>query len=301
MNAPSPQRPEPHFLPAGSFARYASLDWDRAAYNDVTQEGRKRKIIRPINRTPESPIKVLHNFQIGTINSSAGNGPTLHAHDYPEIFIPVQSGFRVAHGPRGEHNVHLGLYDVFPIPLNVMRYFEAKEIAPLESQMLSIFDTARMDAREGITITSEIAALDKAQGLDQGYAINDNSESPSPELIEQIHVARFAQLPLQHAQGMLIRHVISSTNPLARLRTQHTIEVDFLELPAGSQSETYSSACREVFVPIEGAPDLFWNQQAIDLERLDVLTVAPGVQRSLAAKGQHRALLLRIRDTTNLL
>ena len=292
--------PVPSFLPPGSFARYSTLDWDRAAYNDVNEEGRKRKIIRPINRTPESPIQVRHNFQIGTINSSAGNGPTLHAHDYPEIFIPVYASFRVGYGPRGDKSVQIGLYDTFSIPVNVMRLFEANEIAPRESQMLSIFDTDRSDARDGISITSEIAAIDKAQGLDQGYAINDASDDPSPELIEQVHVARFALLPVWPEQGMLVRHVISSANPRARLRTRHTIEVDFLEVPSGSCSDTYSSQCREVFVPIEGVTDLHWNGRAIDMERLDVLTVAPGVERSIQSKGEGRTLMLRIRDTTNL-
>ena len=300
MNARPPHSPVPSFLPAGSFARYSTLDWDRAAYNDVNEEGRKRKIIRPINRTPQSPIKVIHHFQIGTINSSAGNGPTLHAHDYPEIFIPVHSSFRVGYGPRGEKSAQLGLYDTFSIPVNVMRYFEATEVAPRESQMLSIFDTDRMDARDGITITSEIAAQDQAQGLDQGYEINDASEDPSPESIESDHVARFALLPVWPEQGMLVRHVISSTNPRARLRTRHTIEVDFLEVPAGSNSDTYASPCREVFVPIEGVSDVLWDGQAIDMERLDVMTVAPGVARSIQSRGDARTLMLRIRDTTNL-
>jgi mannose-6-phosphate isomerase-like protein (cupin superfamily) len=194
----------------------------------------------------------------------------------------------------------LGLYDTFSIPINVMRLFEANEVAPRESQMLSIFDTDRMDARDGITITSEIAAMDKAQGLDQGYEINDASDDPSPEKIEKDHVARFALLPIWPEQGMFVRYVISSTNPRARLRTRHTIEVDFLEVPAGSQSDTYVSACREVFVPIEGRTDLRWNGQIVDMERLDVLTVAPGVERSIQARGDGRTLMLRIRDTTNL-
>jgi len=38
----------------------------------------------------------------------------------------------------------------------------------------------------------------------------------------------------------------------------------------------------------------------IDMERLDVMTVAPGVERSIQAKGEGRTLMLRIRDTTNL-
>ncbi len=33
----------PKFLPPGSFARYSELDWDRSAYNDVNEEGRRRK------------------------------------------------------------------------------------------------------------------------------------------------------------------------------------------------------------------------------------------------------------------
>ena len=40
--------PAPDFLPDGAFARYATLDWDRGAYSDVTQEGRRRKIIGKI-------------------------------------------------------------------------------------------------------------------------------------------------------------------------------------------------------------------------------------------------------------
>jgi hypothetical protein len=289
----------PEFLPAGSFARYAELDWDRAAYNDVNEEGRRRKIIRTINRTDKSPISVVHNFQIGTINSSSGNGPTLHAHDYPEIFIPVQSGYRVDYGPKGQHSAELGLYDTYSIPLNVMRQFEALESFLNESQMISIFDTSRNDAREGITITSEIAALDKAQGQDQGYLINDESDDVSPEVVQVRHIARFKDLKIFEKQGMKVRHVISSLNPSASLREIHTIEVDFLELSPGSISQTYESNCREVFVSLEGEPSMRWNGKLISLNRLDTISVAANDLRQIQAAPDAPALLLRIRDTTN--
>jgi mannose-6-phosphate isomerase-like protein (cupin superfamily) len=289
----------PEFLPAGSFARYAELDWDRSAYNDVNEEGRRRKIIRTISRTDKSPISILHNFQIGTINSSSGNGPTLHAHDYPEIFIPVQSGYRIDYGPRGQHSAELGLYDTYSIPLNVMRQFEALESFPNESQMVSIFDTSRQDAREGITITSEIAALDKEHGHDQGYLINDASDDVSPEVVQERHIARFKDLQVLDKQGMKIRHVISSLNFYAALREKHSIEVDFLELAAGTSSQTYESNCREVFVALEGEPVMKWNGKSLCLNRLDMMSVAANDLRQVQAKPNVSALLLRIRDITN--
>ena len=264
----------PEFLPAGSFARYA--EWDRSAYNDVNEEGRRRKIIRTINRTDKSPISILHNFQIGTINSSSGNGPTLHAHDYPEIFIPVQSGYRVDYGPKGQHSAELGVYDTYSIPLNVMRQVEALESFPNESQMISIFDTSRQDAREGITITSEIAALDKEQGHDQGYLINDESDDVSPEVVQARHIARFRDLQILDKQGMKIRHVISSLNSSAALREKHSIEVDFLELAV-----------------------MKWNGKLLCLNRLDMISVAANDLRQIQATTNATALLLRIRDTTN--
>ena len=289
----------PKFLPPGSFARYSELDWDRSAYNDVNEEGRRRKIIRTITRADKSPISILHNFQIGTINSSSGNGPTLHAHDYPEIFIPVQSGYRVDYGPKGQHSAELGLYDTYSIPLNVMRQFEALESFPNESQMVSIFDTSRQDAREGITITSEIAALDKEHGHDQGYLINDASDDVSPEVVQERHIARFKDLQVLDKQGMKIRHVISSLNFYAALREKHSIEVDFLELAAGTSSQTYESNCREVFVALEGEPVMKWNGKSLCLNRLDMMSVAANDLRQVQAKPNVSALLLRIRDITN--
>src|SRR5206468_9025220 len=172
-NAPMTQTttpaPVPAFLPEGSFARYAALDWDRGAYSDVSTEGRRRKIIRMISRAPNAPVRVKHNFQIGSIDSSAGNGPTLHAHDYPEVFIPIRSGYYVDYGNGGRHRARLGTYDAFSLPLNVLRKFEAVEVAPRESQMLSLFDTTLEDAKKGIKVTAEIAAADAAAGLPQDF------------------------------------------------------------------------------------------------------------------------------------
>jgi hypothetical protein len=291
--------PVPAFLPEGSFARYSALDWDRGAYSDVSAEGRRRKIIRMISRAPNAPVQVKHNFQIGSIDSSAGNGPTLHAHDYPEIFIPVRSGYFVDYGNGGRHRARLGTYDAFSLPLNVLRKFEATEVAPRESQMLSLFDTTLEDAKKGIKVTPEIAAADAAAGLPLDFSISTDLVDFTPEEAEAKHIARFANLKIEEAGGLLLRRLIASGDPRAALRTPHKFEVDFIEVPAGKLSDGYHGKCREVFVALEGQPHVLWNDKPVAMERLDVFSVAPDAQRAIGAAGNSRALLLRVRDLTN--
>jgi hypothetical protein len=291
--------PVPAFLPDGCFARYATLDWDRAAYADVSEEGRRRKIIRMVSRAANAPVRVRHNFQVGSIDSSSGNGPTLHAHDYPEIFIPVRSGYFVDFGDRGRHRARLDTYDAFSLPLNVLRKFEATEVAPRESQMLSVFDTALDDAKQGIKVTPEIAAADAAAGLPQDFDISNDLLDFSPQEAEARHIARFADLKVEHVGGLLLRRLIATNDPRAALRTPHKIQLDFIEVPAGQLSDAYRSDCREVFVALEGQPQVLWNDKPVAMERLDVFSVAPQAQRAIGAAGNSRALLLRIRDLTN--
>lgn len=291
--------PVPDFLPDGSFARYAGLDWDRAAYADVSEEGRRRKIIRMISRSPDAPVRARHNFQIGSIDSSAGNGPTLHAHDYPEIFIPIRSGYYVDFGNAGRHRARLGTYDAFSLPLNVLRKFEAVEVAPSESQMLSVFDTPLDDAKSGIKISPDVAAADAAAGLKQEFEISDDLVDFSPEEAEAKHIARFADLKVEEVAGLRLRRLVASGDPRAALRTPHRIEVDFVEVAAGQLSGSYRSDCREVFVALEGQPQVLWNDRPVAMERLDVFSIAPDADRAIGATGDARALLLRIRDLTN--
>jgi hypothetical protein len=291
--------PIPAFLPEGSFARYAALDWDRGAYSDVAAEGRRRKIIRMISRAPNAPVRVKHNFQIGSIDSSAGNGPTLHAHDYPEIFIPVRSGYFVDYGNDGRHRARLDTYDAFSLPLNVLRKFEAVEVAPSESQMLSLFDTTLEDAKKGIKVTPEIAAADAAAGLPLDFSISTDLVDFTPEEAEAKHIARFAKLQVEETGGLLLRRLIAAGDPRAALRTPHQFEVDFIEVPAGKLSDAYRGKCREVFVALEGQPQVLWNDKPVAMERLDVFSVAPDALRAIGAAGTSRALLLRIRDLTN--
>jgi len=62
---------------------------------------------------------------------------------------------------------------------------------------------------------------------------------------------------------------------------------------------TWDSDCREVFLPLEGEPQILWNDQPVAMQRLDVLSVAPSVKRAIVAPNDACALLLRIRDLTN--
>lgn len=287
------------FLPSGSFARYATLEWDRGAYADVNSQGRHRKIIRMISRAPDTPVSIMHNFQIGSIESSAGNGPTLHAHDYPEIFIPIRSDYWVDYGRDGRNRARLGTYDTFSLPLNVLRTFEAVEEAPRESQMLSLFDTQLQDAKTGIKVTPEIAAADRALGVDQGFEVSQNLLDISVEEAESRYIARFANLNVENIDGMLLRRLIGSDSSRAALRTPHNIEVDFIEVPAGQGTKAYASNCREVYVALEGPAHIDWRGKPVVMDRLDVFSVEAKAMRSINAEKNRRALLLRIRDLTN--
>jgi len=291
--------PVPTFVPQGSFARYASLSWDQKAYGDVSTEGRRRKIIRMISRAPDAPVQTRHNFQIGTINSSKGNSPVLHAHDYPEIFIPVRSSYRVEYGTEGQNSAVLGLYDTFSVPLFVPRRFEATEIAPSEGQLLSIFDTTLQDARKGIFLSPAIAALNTTIGVPQEFEILEEMKDMPANEAEANHIARFADLKVEDVGGLRLRRLIAADNQQAALRTPHTISVDFLEVEAGRQSDIYQSNYREVFVALEGQPEILWNGQPVTMERLDVFSVEPGCKRAVVAAGNTASLLLRISDLTN--
>jgi len=291
--------PVPSFLPEGSFARYAALSWDRAAYGDVAQKGRQRKIIRMISRAPDAPVRVQHHFQLGSIESSSGNGPLLHAHDYPEIFIPVRSGYRVEYGAGGHLSAVLGLYDAFSLPLFVPRRFEATEAAPRESQMLSIFDTTMQDARKGIFVSPEVAAVNRAAGLPQDFEISGDLKDISCNEAEARYIARFASLKVESEGGLRVRRLVAAEDARAALRTQHSIGVDFVEVEPGKPSDTYRSECREVFIALEGQPQIIWNERAVAMERLDVFSVDPIADRAVGAMGNTPALLLRIRDLTN--
>jgi hypothetical protein len=291
--------PVPPFLPPGTFARYSALTWDGDAYGDVSQEGRRRKIIRMISHAPDAPVQVKHNFQLGTIESSSGNGPILHAHDYPEIFIPIRSGYRVEYGEGGRQSAALGLYDCFSLPLFVPRRFEATELAPRESQMLSIFDTTLQDARKGIFVSPDIAAANAAAGLPQDFEISDDLKDISPEEVEARHIARFVNLKVESIGGLRLRRLIAANDPKAALRTRHTVSVDFVEVEAGNRSDAYRGKCREVFIALEGHPSILWNGKSVAMERLDVFSVEPTSERAIGTTGDHAALLLRIRDLTN--
>ena len=299
QNTATTATPVPAFLPPGSFARYASLSWDSKAYGDVATEGRRRKIIRMISRAPDAPVQTPHNFQIGTIDSSRGNSPVLHAHDYPEIFIPIRSSYRVDYGTDGEKSAVLGMYDAFSLPLFVPRRFEATEVAPRESQMLSIFDTTLQDARKGIFVSPAIAALNTTVGVPQEFEIMDDLKDISQAEVEAKHIARFDDLQIEYSGGMRVRRLIAAGEGRAALRTPHTISAEFIEVEPGRQSDVYSSDCREVFVALEGQPRILWKGQPVQMERLDVFSVGPSCDRAVVATGSERSLLLRIRDLTN--
>jgi len=289
------------FLPAGSFARFAEIDWDADEFADGTAEGRRRKVKRIIKRSATAPINIRHNFVLGTLDSAAGNTPPLHAHDHPEIFIPVCAGYRISYGTDARNSVDLGLYDAISVPQHVLRLFESTEQDGRESQMLSIFDTNLENFHEGITVTPELRAYEISAGIPYhpDEQVSTAMVDIDPHELNDKYVARYAELSIEQQGDLRIRRLIAAADSRAALRTPHNIAVDYIEVPAGKSSQAYQSDCREVFIALEGQTQIIWNDNPIAMERLDILTVAPSDRRVIAAAGAGAALMLRIRDLTN--
>jgi mannose-6-phosphate isomerase-like protein (cupin superfamily) len=129
--------------------------------------------------------------------------------------------------------------------------------------------------------------------------VMEDMKDISSEEVEANHIARFLNLKVESVDGMRLRRLIGANDGDAALRTPHTIGVDFIEVEPGTQSEAYESDCREVYVALEGQPTILWSDRPVEMERLDVFSVAPRMKRAIAASGNSPALLLRVRDLTN--
>lgn len=109
-------------------ARFNELVDDAEIFADIkTEEGRRRHfhvISEGGHLGPGTKITTPHHFHISYLEVPPGSNATLHAHDLPEIFIPMTGKFAIIYGDQGEHSIELNPLDTISVPSGLMRTFK---------------------------------------------------------------------------------------------------------------------------------------------------------------------------------
>src|SRR3546814_1157325 len=74
--------------------RQAELQEDTEAYPDVMEPARRRSISHVLGQHPKAVLRDSHKFHLDYLVSGAATEPPLHSHDYSEIFMVLQGGYR---------------------------------------------------------------------------------------------------------------------------------------------------------------------------------------------------------------
>jgi quercetin dioxygenase-like cupin family protein len=137
-------------------ARFGDLRPDPGAFPDLKSQEGKRSVayvISPGSTGGPAPITTPHNFHVSISQLSKGVRPTIHAHPYTEVFMPLDTRFRVYWGEHLEESLELGPFDILSVPAGVFRTFENIEDRP--GHMMAIFDHGG-DPHTGIVVPAEV-------------------------------------------------------------------------------------------------------------------------------------------------
>src|SRR3546814_17969515 len=96
----------------------------------------------------------MYKFHLSYRVAGAATEPPRHSHDYSEIFMVLQGGYRFFWGNHAEHHVDLGPLDMFSVPQNVMRKYNSNREQP--GMLMGNFDTKQSDPDKGIGISQEL-------------------------------------------------------------------------------------------------------------------------------------------------
>src|SRR3546814_10006358 len=66
-----------------------------------------RSISHVLGQHPKAVLRDSHKFHLDYLVSGAATEPPLHSHDYSEIFMVLQGGYRFFWGNHAEHHVDL--------------------------------------------------------------------------------------------------------------------------------------------------------------------------------------------------
>jgi mannose-6-phosphate isomerase-like protein (cupin superfamily) len=156
LRSPGHSKPVSSEEMAGRIARFREMQPDRAAFPDLRTKGGARDVfymLSPGGLAGPAPIKAPHNFHLAIQTMGKGVRPTVHAHPYNEVFIPLDARFRFYWGEHLEESVVLEPFDVLSIPAGVFRTFE--NLDEHDAHVIAIFDHGG-DPHTGIVVPPEV-------------------------------------------------------------------------------------------------------------------------------------------------
>lgn len=131
----------PEELERRYIARFKDLVDDTEIFADInTAQGQRRHfhVISENGHLGPAKITTPHHFHISYLEVPPGTSAALHAHDAPEIFIPITGKFAILYGDRGEHEAALDPLDTISVPPGLMRTF--KNIGNVNGILMVIYD-----------------------------------------------------------------------------------------------------------------------------------------------------------------
>ncbi|MBN8509879.1 MAG: hypothetical protein J0L57_14875 [Burkholderiales bacterium] len=137
-------------------ARFATRAADPGAFPDLQQQGGRRSVsylLSPGRLGGPAPIDQPHNFHLSVSTLARGVRPTVHAHPYNEVFMPLNARFRLFWGDDLAESIDLDPFDLVSVPAGVFRTFE--NLDAHEGLMVAIFDHGG-DPHTGIVVPPDV-------------------------------------------------------------------------------------------------------------------------------------------------
>lgn len=117
----------PEEMEARHVARFRDLVDDTEIFADIkTPTGQRRHFHVISEKAHLGPAKITtpHHFHISYLEVPPGVRAALHAHDAPEVFIPMSGRFAIHYGDQAQHRLDLDPLDTVSVPAGLMRTFE---------------------------------------------------------------------------------------------------------------------------------------------------------------------------------
>ena len=140
----------------GRVARFRDRKADPGAFPDLKEQQGQRSVtymLSPDNTGGPAPINAAHNFHLSISTLSKGIRPTVHSHPYNEVFMPLNTRFRMYWGEDLAESLELEPFDVVSVPAGVFRTFENLDDTP--GFMMAIFDHGG-DPHTGIVVPPDV-------------------------------------------------------------------------------------------------------------------------------------------------